>query len=97
MVVRGGKDQKDLDRNEPGAGVLDVVMEKFEVPSTLTVSFRTVLRFRSSLSKYLGTLYCHAHLTETACLILSCFETWRDERFGVHKVCRIDGEIDEVM
>jgi hypothetical protein len=39
VVVRGGKDQKDLGANEANIGrVLDVVMERFEVPSTLTVS-----------------------------------------------------------
>lgn len=88
VIVRGGKDRKDLERNEPGVGVLDVVMEKFEVPSTLTVSLRVALLFRSSFCQnILGTLYHHTYLTETARFILSCLETWRDEHFGVYKVC----------
>jgi len=58
VVVRGAKNQKGLDAKELGVGgVLDVVMERFEVPSTLTVSlhisffFFWVLIFYFSSSK----------------------------------------------
>ena len=56
VVVRGAKNQKGLDAKELGVGgVLDVVMERFEVPSTLTVSIRIffffVLIFVFSTSK----------------------------------------------
>ena len=48
VVVRGAKNPNELDVNEGGAGgVLDVVMERFEVPSTLTVSLPIVLSFGS--------------------------------------------------
>lgn len=74
VVVRGAKNQKGLDAKELGVGgVLDVVMERFEVPSTLTVSVRIFFFFcpHFCLFNFKGTLHHHAHLIETSHIVLS--------------------------
>lgn len=88
FIVQGGGEKESADST-----VLDVVMEKFSMPSTLKVCLiPSQTSFSLTLTCCEGAYDCICVDTKTARLLPPCSSVQRDKCPGLHQVCRIDDE-----